>query len=334
MHSLLLYIWGLRFMDILKKIREMFKENFTFVVIPHNGKKTKQLNLYKPTIYFCITIFIITSLFFVLSTIYLFSTNNSLSDDLTKKVDKINRLNDIVDRQHTEIEDLKNTSNFVINKLSELYDLENKIRDMVGLDSKENNEGSTTSRSLDIFTEAINALDAQELEGVTDITDTDSIDAITSLIKSQTENYDTLITDVEKQLKFLDSRPDIWPVRGEISSTFGYRKHPISRRRHFHKGIDIANKTGTKVVSAGSGLVTYSGWNGGYGKVIIVSHGYGYKSIYAHNNKNLVKVGDRVTKGQEIAELGDTGRSTGPHLHFEVRYNGQHIDPLKLLKSK
>lgn len=321
-------------MDIFKKFKNMFKENFTFVIIPHDGKKTKQFKFYKPTIYFSITIFIVTSLFFVSSTIYLFSNNNLLSDDLTKKVDKISRLNDIVERQHNEIEDLKNTSNLVINKLSELYDLENKIRNMVGLSSKENIEASTTSRSLGIFSEAMQVLDDQELQGITDLTDTDSIDAITGLINSQRENYDTLITDVEKQLKYLDSRPDIWPVSGKITSPFGYRKHPISKRRHFHKGIDIANKTGTKIVAAGSGIVTYSGWNGGYGKVIIVSHGYGYKSVYAHNNKNLVGVGDRVTKGQEIAELGNTGRSTGPHVHFEIRYNGQHIDPLNLLEEK
>ncbi|WP_432664114.1 M23 family metallopeptidase [Wukongibacter baidiensis] len=325
-------------MDIFKKFKNMFKENFTFVIIPHDGKKTKQFKFYKPTIYFSIVAFIVTSLFFVLSTIYLFTNNNLLSDNLTKKVDKINRLNDIVERQHDEIEDLKNTSSLVIDKLSELYDLENKIRNMVGLNSMENSgvndEASTTSRSFDIFSEAMAAIDNQELQGIADLTDTDSIDAITSLINSQKENYGTLITDVEKQLKYLDSRPDIWPVGGKITSPFGYRKHPITRRRHFHKGIDIANKTGTKIIAAGSGIVTYAGWNGGYGKVIIVAHGYGYKSVYAHNKENLVNVGDRVTKGQEIAELGNTGRSTGPHLHFEVRYNGQHIDPLNLLEDK
>ncbi|WP_432408834.1 peptidoglycan DD-metalloendopeptidase family protein [Wukongibacter sp. M2B1] len=318
-------------MDIFKKFKSIFKENFTFVIIPHDGKKTKQFNLYKPSIYLFMIFFIITSLFFVTSTVYLFATNNLLSNDVTKKADTINRLNDIVNRQHSEIEDLKNTSNLVIEKLSELHELENKIRTMVGLGSKESAETSTTSRSFGIFSKA---LDTQELESIADLTDTDSIDAITSLINSEKEIYDTLITDVEKQLKFLDSRPDIWPVTGKITSPFGYRIHPISRRRHFHQGIDIANKAGTKVVSAGSGIVTYSGWNGGYGKIIIISHGYGYKSVYAHNSKNLVEVGDKVKKGQEIAKLGNTGKSTGSHLHFEVRYNGEHIDPLNLLTKE
>jgi len=158
-----------------------------------------------------------------------------------------------------------------------------------------------------------------------------TVDEITSLIQSEKNNYDKLIVDVEKQLKFLDSKPNRWPLDGRITSKFGYRIHPISKKRDFHKGIDIANSLNTDIKASGSGIVTYSGWNGGYGKVIIVSHGYGYKSVYAHNNNNLVDVGDRVDKGQVIAKLGNTGKSTGPHLHFEVHYNGDQIDPLKVL---
>lgn len=321
-------------MSSITKIKKMMEEKFTFIVVPHNGKSTKQLKLNKPIIYFTLAFFTATSIFFVSSTIYLYSTNNSLSEDITQKADKINRLNDIVKRQHTEIDDLKNTSSFVMDKLSQLYDLESKIRNMVGLNSDENSETTPTSRSLSFFSETINSLNTQEFNDISNLADSESVDAITSLIDSQTENYDTLIEDVEKQLKYLESRPDLWPVAGKITSSFGYRKHPISKRRHFHKGIDVANTSGTDVVSSGSGIVTFAGWNGGYGKVIIVSHGYGYKSVYAHNKSNLVEVGDRVSKGQVIAKLGNTGRSTGPHLHFEIRYNGQHIDPINVLAGK
>lgn len=321
-------------MDIVKKLKNLSKEKFTFVLIPHNGKNTKQLKLYKPIIYFTLTVFTLTSVFFVTSTIYLFNIKNSLTDDLTKKMDKINRLNNVVERQNTEIKDLKNTSQFVMDKLSKLHELEDKIRNMVGLSSEANNETSTTSRSLSAFSNVFDTLSDQEFKNLTDLTDTDSVDAITDLIESQTENYDVLIKDVEKQLKYLEAKPNMWPVKGKISSPFGYRYHPILKRRHFHQGIDISNKLGTKVAAAGSGIVTYAGWNGGYGKVIIISHGYGYKSVYGHNNKILVKVGDRVKKGQEIAKLGNTGRSTGPHLHFEIRYNDEPIDPLKVLQEK
>ncbi|MCT4564192.1 MAG: M23 family metallopeptidase [Maledivibacter sp.] len=172
-----------------------------------------------------------------------------------------------------------------------------------------------------------------EFYDLTDLSDYDTVDSITSLIDSEKEKYDEFAKEVEKQLKYLDAVPDSWPVIGKITSKFGYRIHPISNRRQFHKGLDIANKSGSNITAAASGIVTYSGWNGGYGKVIIVSHGYGYKSVYAHNKNNLVNVGDRVKKGQVIAELGSTGRSTGPHVHFEVRYNGKQIDPLGVLKN-
>ncbi len=322
-------------MDIIKKLKDFCKGKFTFVVIPHNGKSTKQFAIPKTLIYLTLTFFTTISIFLMCSTLYLFYENGLLSGDLEVKMDKIDRLNDIVDRQHVEIKDLKSTSEFVIGKLAQLHELESKIRNMVGLSSdEEKKENSTVSRSLDLLSMDFDAIKDHDYYQLTSLTETESVDAITNLIESQKENYDHLIKDVEKQLKYLESRPDKWPIIGRISSYFGYRKDPFTRRRSFHNGIDIANRFGLKVTAAGSGIVTYSGWNGNYGRVIIISHGYGYKSVYAHNNKNLVKVGDKVKKGQAIAHLGSTGRSTGPHLHFEIRYNGQHINPLKVLENK
>jgi murein DD-endopeptidase MepM/ murein hydrolase activator NlpD len=218
----------------------------------------------------------------------------------------------------------------VMDKLSQLYALENKVRNMVGLKNvaKENNL-LKVSRSFDRTNSYIDGSGFYS-----DLTNDKSVDEITNLIDLQKDNYDNFIKELEKQLKYLECRPDKWPVSGRITSKFAYRIHPISGKRQFHDGLDIANDSGTKIVAAGSGIVTYSGWNGGYGRVIIISHGYGYKSVYAHNRKNLVAVGERVKKGQVIAELGNTGRSTGPHLHFEVYYKGNKIDPLKILKSK
>nr|WP_279381036.1 M23 family metallopeptidase [Alkaliphilus hydrothermalis] len=141
-----------------------------------------------------------------------------------------------------------------------------------------------------------------------------------------------LVVDVEKQLKYIDSLPNLRPATGRLSSPYGYRISPISRRREFHSGIDIANTTNTDIVAAGSGIVTFSGYNGGYGKIVMISHGYGYTTVYAHNNKVLVKVGDRVKKGDLIAQMGSTGRSTGPHLHFEIRKDGKHINPKTVLE--
>ncbi|MTI48593.1 MAG: M23 family metallopeptidase [Firmicutes bacterium] len=152
------------------------------------------------------------------------------------------------------------------------------------------------------------------------------------LEKSQTD-LNVLIEDVEQRLDYLEAKPNLEPTKGSITSPFGYRKDPFTGGTDFHSGIDIANWYGTKVKAAGSGVVTFAGYNGSYGYVIVVKHGYGYESIYAHNRKLLVKVGDRIKKGQVISEMGSTGRSTGPHLHFEVRYHGDPVNPLTVLNN-
>ncbi|SKC63941.1 M23 family metallopeptidase [Maledivibacter halophilus] len=319
-------------MNILKKSKDMFKniskEKFTFVIIPHSGKKTRQLKLYKPIVYLILTIFISAFIFFIISTIYLSSKKSFLVEDLHTKKDNIQNLNSIIEQQNIEIDQLKKTTQIVRNKLSQLYELENKIRNMVGLKSN-NNDKHVASRSLT----GIHNISVNDLYDFTDLTDSNSINAITNLIESEKQEYNILIGEVEKQLKYLESKPNKWPVIGKIASKFGYRRHPISNRIDFHKGLDIANNSGTNIVAAGKGVVTYSGWNGGYGKMVIIAHGYGYKSVYAHNSSNLVKVGDKVEKGQVIAKIGSTGNSTGPHVHFEIRYNGKQIDPMKVLEN-
>ena len=114
---------------------------------------------------------------------------------------------------------------------------------------------------------------------------------------------------------------------GWFSSLFGYRTDPISGKREFHLGVDLAGRSGMPVTSVASGIVTWSGRNQGYGNLIEISHGNGYVTRYAHNKENLVNVGERVEKGEMIAVMGSTGRSTGTHVHFEVVRNGRHIDP-------
>lgn len=124
------------------------------------------------------------------------------------------------------------------------------------------------------------------------------------------------------------------PVEGGwFSSLFGYRISPISGNKEFHLGVDLAGRSGMAVTSIASGIVTWSGPNHGYGNMVEISHGNGYVTRYAHNKENLVNVGERVEKGQMIALMGSTGRSTGAHVHFEVVRNGRHINPHSYISS-
>jgi murein DD-endopeptidase MepM/ murein hydrolase activator NlpD len=120
----------------------------------------------------------------------------------------------------------------------------------------------------------------------------------------------------------------LWPARGPITSGFGMRRHPIFRITRMHNGVDIAAPWGSPVLAAAPGRVLYTGWFGGYGKMILLDHGSGVTTLYAHLSRILVRRGQVVERGQRIGRVGSTGYSTGPHLHFEVRIDGRPVNPL------
>ncbi|MHB8870175.1 MAG: murein hydrolase activator EnvC family protein [Thermoleophilia bacterium] len=121
------------------------------------------------------------------------------------------------------------------------------------------------------------------------------------------------------------------PVDGRVSSPFGYRIHPIFKVKKMHTGVDMSGSMGTPIRAADSGTVIQAGWRGGYGQAVVISHGDGLTTLYAHQSKILVSVGDTVSRGDTIGKVGSTGYSTGPHLHFEVRVNGSPVDPMGYL---
>ncbi|MCL1843682.1 MAG: peptidoglycan DD-metalloendopeptidase family protein [Defluviitaleaceae bacterium] len=136
----------------------------------------------------------------------------------------------------------------------------------------------------------------------------------------------------EKMSPYLLNYPTLWPVSGQISSGFGWRRNPMGgRNNEHHNGVDIPARTGTPIKAAGGGTVTFSGWNGGYGNTVIIDHGSGLSSMYAHNSRNRVTAGQRVERGETIAEVGSTGRSTGAHVHYEIRKNGTAQNPVPFL---
>jgi len=153
----------------------------------------------------------------------------------------------------------------------------------------------------------------------------DELERISKSMESQIREYQSRNQGV------VGSGELIWPTTGRITSPFGYRVHPILKKRKYHSGIDIAAPRGTPIVAADSGVIIFSGNNGGYGKMISINHGNGISTVYAHCDVLLVSAEQKVSKGQRIALVGSTGLSTGPHLHFEVRKNGVPTNPLSYL---
>ncbi|MCL2699553.1 MAG: M23 family metallopeptidase [Defluviitaleaceae bacterium] len=144
--------------------------------------------------------------------------------------------------------------------------------------------------------------------------------------------FDHLMGELEKIRPQLDNYPSAWPVRGIVSSEHAFRQNPFGgRRMEFHYGIDIRVPTGTNVRAAGGGRVVYADWYGSYGYMVDICHGFGLVTRYAHNSRLLVSEGDLVARGDMIARSGSTGRSTGPHVHYEVIKNGVSVNPRRFL---
>jgi murein DD-endopeptidase MepM/ murein hydrolase activator NlpD len=135
----------------------------------------------------------------------------------------------------------------------------------------------------------------------------------------------------DDQRSLLASTPSIWPARGWVTSDFGTRIDPYTAERKMHQGLDIATPHGQPVYSPSDGTVVFAGTEGGYGKVLVIDHGYGVKTRYGHLSEILVHLGDRIRRGEKVASVGNTGRSTGPHLHYEVRVNGIPENPRKFI---
>jgi murein DD-endopeptidase MepM/ murein hydrolase activator NlpD len=161
-----------------------------------------------------------------------------------------------------------------------------------------------------------------------------SLDRVSGQIEKKSERLAALESSLlDKQLKAA-VYPAGWPTTGGwVSSGFGQRSDPFTGHAAFHEGVDIASRFGSEIKAMGGGVVSYAGEKEGYGNTVEINHGNGYTTRYGHCKSILVRVGDRVVKGQEVALVGTTGRSTGPHLHFEVLRDGKAVNPSSYLQS-
>jgi murein DD-endopeptidase MepM/ murein hydrolase activator NlpD len=159
----------------------------------------------------------------------------------------------------------------------------------------------------------------------------EAIDGLNTEIVITALSQNELSRFLEEQKSLLACTPSLAPTNGWYSSGFGYRISPFTNKREFHKGLDIATRIGTPIIAPADGLVVSVGREGNYGRMIAINHGYNMKTRYGHLHKYRVKKGDRVKRGQIIAEVGKTGRCTGPHLHYEVLLSGVPVNPLRYI---
>lgn len=327
------------------KLRRFFeKHQLTLMVIPNAKKDIRQVKANKLLVGFVALLSLSLVSFVVIENITLKMTNTSLNDDNytlhvenTIKADAIRNLQSMNGELTTENEELEEahyaSAMYFNDKMKEVIDLQDQLLSFVAMLNEETDSNITLPVTRSLSVERLNEINDEIASNNSGLVVDDRGDEITSLIKEQIEEFADLTADVKNQLDFLDAKPDLVPTQGRFTSGYGYRIDPLYGTRQFHRGIDIANSIGTEIVAAGSGVVTYSGMQGGFGYVTIINHGYNYYTVYAHCNKLYKEVGDSVKKGEAIAEIGNTGKSTGPHLHFEIRYNGSSINPWDVLKT-
>lgn len=145
------------------------------------------------------------------------------------------------------------------------------------------------------------------------------------------KNLEVICERLDVQRTYLESLPSLWPARGVLASGFGVRVSPFTETRVFHHGLDIDAPKGSPIKAAGGGRVIRCGVEPRYGNLVVIDHGNGYRTVYAHLSERLVEEGDTVQRGDLIGKVGDTGRTTGPHLHYEVHVNGLPVNPVRFL---
>ena len=237
--------------------------------------------------------------------------------------------------QHNEISTLKKTVaekeqqlrrlavqvDTLQSRISTLANLELKIRTLAGARPSAHPAFSGVGGSA---TDGVDPVDAaakrhQDLAKYL----TSQIERLDKVTAQRVDSVQSLLDILKAQRQILAVIPSIDPLDGgTITSGFGYRKSPFTGNREFHTGVDIADKLGSPVKATANGVVEFVGRDGGLGNAVIIDHGHGIETRYGHLSKFRVKRGQKVTKGQLIGEVGSTGRSTGPHLHYEVRFNG------------
>ena len=303
-------------------------DKISFYLLSYSGKTVKQFALTRRRLGVLVTCSII--LLMVTAGIFFDYFNLKISFN-KKEIEKTisNQSNEILN-QRKQIQKFANEINTLKSNLVKLNKFEKKIRIIANINNPSEKDnlfgvGGSIPEDLDPklpLTEKHNTLMREMHEQTREL-------SLASV--SQEKVFESLFNDLKRKRNLLSSTPSIWPAKGWLSSGFGYRISPFTGLREFHKGFDISSREGTKVIATADGVVTFAGRNGLYGNMIKIDHGHGMMTRYGHLEKMLKKRGDAVKRGDVIGLMGNTGRSTGPHVHYEVFLNGLPVNPKKYI---
>lgn len=291
---------GVILLSIFSKKIKRKPNAFTLMIVPEKYGKVKSIMFEKKTIAYIFVIFLLI----LLLAYRLFISYLIIREDNQTNLEYIKELKKQTNSQQLRIDEYKINEDKLLEQLQEIEELHQQLQQRL-----ENKNAQKTINLNKIVNKNFNLSD---------------ISANINIAYATILKYDLQVA-TEKQM------PTLLPYPGRISSGFGYRTNPVSRSMgESHHGIDIVGPSKSKIVAAGDGIVEFAGWLNSYGNTVIIDHQNGYKSLYAHNSKLLVKKFQEITRGQAISLMGNSGRSTGTHVHFEVRFRGVPINPFKI----
>jgi len=215
--------------------------------------------------------------------------------------------------------------------LSRLREFDQKLRVVAGLDQGAEDrpdfaQGGAGTLSRTALMDTVQ----HEAGRLADLVSRD-IEVLGREITSRERSFRELKTLLDEKRSVLASTPTIWPVKGLITAGYGYRQSPFTGAREMHEGLDVAEPYGSAILATADGIVSFAGPLAAFGNVVFINHGHGFTTFYAHSSKIKVKEGQSVKRGDVVAYVGTTGRTTGPHVHYEVQVNGLTVNPMKYI---
>lgn len=302
----------------------MRKRRFSILLVPEDNSEVKHLQATSSHVRIALLVLSLS----LVATVFLTVQYVSRAEDAAALA-RLSKENSYLQDQLAVLED--RVSEFQA-QMADLVEKERVLRTMTGLP-----EIAADIRKVGVGGQGFEELygpssSLKEPAGSLNLVTAD-LDQLLRQVKLERKSFQDVEIAFQNNWEKLEHTPTIWPVTGYLSRGLGPCIDPFTGQRRFHEGIDIVNRLGTPVKATAAGTVAERGWRSGYGWVVVVDHGYGHKTTYGHLDSIEVRKGERVKRGQVIATLGNSGRSTGPHLHYEVRVNGQPVDPLKFILS-
>jgi len=299
------------------------KKKYTIMVVPDETTRVRRYQIPK--------LFVRGVLFF--SLIVMAGLAYLLTDyySVKKMVSDVDRLRLETRQQKKQLLTFAKDIDDIRTEMNRLRHFDTKLRVMANLDSVVYPEqimgiGGENPEPFNPMDSEVTFQDQALLKGMTN-----ELSRVKAEADIQERSFQELMEYLEDQKSLLASTPSIWPVRGWTTSGFGYRTSPFTGRREMHRGVDVATRTGTPIIAPADGVVVFAGREGGFGNLVVLDHGYGIATRYGHCSKLNVKIGQKVKRGDVVGFVGNTGRSTGPHLHYEVAVNGVAVNPMRYI---